>query len=103
MAHVPRRSVERGGLPTSLERAVEETRLTRGLRTGNTPPAPSTQQGFVCLGFPDECLWCDAREFWCWALRLDGGGGRLAVGYSRKVTGELNKSERLLLPVVSQS
>ena len=36
MAHVPRRSVERGGLPTSLERAMEETDLTRGLYTGNT-------------------------------------------------------------------
>ncbi len=72
MAHMPRRSVERGGLPTSLERAVEETRLTRGLRTGNTPPAPSTQQGFVCLGFPDECLWRDVSELsWC-VLRLDG-------------------------------
>ncbi len=72
MAHVPRRSVERGGLPTSLERAVEETRLTRGLCTGKTPPAASTQQGFVCLGFPDECLWGDVRELsWC-VLRLDG-------------------------------
>ncbi len=74
---MPRRSVERGGLPTSLERATEETDLTRGLCTGNTPPAPSTQQGFVCLEFADECLWRDVRELrWC-VLRLDGWEGRL--------------------------